>query len=464
MENEAKDFLKKLFGFSIGPVFSAILGFISAPIISWLIVPAEFGKVSMYTLAFEILSIIAISGFDQAFIREYNKFKNKLNYLFLNVLVVPMIFSIMISILLFLLNNQISYFLFDSSEKMIIVILSFSLIFRTIENFNLSLIRMQEKAKIYSFFSIFNKLINLPVLILLLLYVEKTFRMVIIADFISIILRCILLLTVNKEYFKFNFKDLDKNFIKELFNFGVPFVPAALLSWLFNSLDKTFLRIYTNFNEIGLYSVAFKFVVVLNLIKASFTTFWVPVSYRWYENGYSKEKFYKVSMYILSIMMLIISILIYFRFIIVKILAPIYYDSAQIFPFLLLIPFMITISETTVMGINFKKKTKYHFWISLITLIVNFIGNYFLVKYYGAIGASISTGLSYVVFFWLRTYFSMKIWYKFEISRYAVNIAIILSYDFYILSNHSYLIESIFLIVIIAYNFKMYLELKGKII
>ena len=74
-------------------------------------------------------------------------------------------------------------------------------------------------------------------------------------------------------------------------------------------------------------------------------------------------------------------------------------------------PIMYTISETTVIGINFNKKQEKHIYISLVSSIVNIIGNIVLVPMIGVVGAGISTGLSYILFFIMRTNISLK-YYK----------------------------------------------------
>ncbi|WP_233185629.1 polysaccharide biosynthesis C-terminal domain-containing protein [Thermotoga sp. SG1] len=68
------------------------------------------------------------------------------------------------------------------------------------------------------------------------------------------------------------------------------------------------------------------------------------------------------------------------------------------------------ISETTVLGINFTKKTYWHIVVTGVSAIANFVGNQLLVPYFGAKGAAISTGLSYVLFFTLRTLIAEKLY------------------------------------------------------
>ncbi|HPH11792.1 MAG TPA: oligosaccharide flippase family protein, partial [Thermotogota bacterium] len=70
---------------------------------------------------------------------------------------------------------------------------------------------------------------------------------------------------------------------------------------------------------------------------------------------------------------------------------------------------MYTVSEVTVVGINFKKRTYWHILVSILSAGVNFIGNYFLVPIYGAKGAALSTGVAYIVFFYTRTLISRKL-------------------------------------------------------
>lgn len=92
-----------------------------------------------------------------------------------------------------------------------------------------------------------------------------------------------------------------------------------------------------------------------------------------------------------------------------------YENIDAIMPFLLLIPIMYTLSEITVGGINYSKKTYWHLVIAVASCFLNFGLNFVLLPKLGAKGAAISTGISYIAFFLLRTYFSNK-YFKLNIS------------------------------------------------
>jgi len=187
-------------------------------------------------------------------------------------------------------------------------------------------------------------------------------------------------------------------------------------------MDKLALRSFSTFEEIGFYTAANKIVAVLLLIQTGFSTFWTPVAYETHEKSPDDTSLYsRVSKLLAAVMFMVSLLLIGFKDIIVLILDSAYLPAANIMPFLIFYPIMYTVSETTVIGINFAKKTHWHLWISLMAASVNFIGNSLLVPIYGAKGAALATGVSYVVFFYSRTLISRKLYrVDYSLMRYTM--------------------------------------------
>ena len=450
IEDNANVFIKRLFGFSLGPVISAFLGFIMTPVTTWLVVPEEFGKAAMYTLALTLTSMFIYLGLDQAFVREYNAVKIKNNLLW-NCFLVTVFFSLIIAIIFLLLWDPLSNLLFGSSEKFIITLLALSLPVAVFQRFNLLVIRMEEKAKVYSLLTIVQKLINLPVLILLLVYYEKSFKSIILAQFFSLLLVGLLAFLLNKEKWSFKFR-IENKMILDLLSYGLPLVPAAIFMWLLNSMDKIALRIWTDFYEIGIYSAAFRIVMILEIAKSSFSMFWSPTAYRWYESGVQNEKFINVSHKLTVVLLVTFSLIIIFKDVIILILNQRYHDSAIIVPFLLFIPVMYIMADTTKKGINFSRKTIFSLLVTGCAAGINLIGNYILVPMMGALGASIATGISFIVFFWINTLISRKLWFKFKIVFYIVNILLMLLLATIAVFCQNILLELLVFALMVIYN------------
>ena len=161
--------------------------------------------------------------------------------------------------------------------------------------------------------------------------------------------------------------------------------------------------------------------------------------------------------------MLLIAIgLITFKDIIVLLLGSRYREAVFIFPYLVFMPIMYTISETTVIGVNFKKKTKYHINIATVSAVFNLIGNLILVPRLGARGAAISTGLAYIVFFACRTYYSNK-FYKvnYSIGKFSICVGMV-----YILAAYSsfYKFNGVILILAIVSTMTVLIAYKNILI
>ncbi|WP_394896199.1 oligosaccharide flippase family protein, partial [Clostridium baratii] len=297
--------------------------------------------------------------------------------------------------------------------------------FSLINRFACLVIRMEQKGKIYSLLQVLTKLFYIAFVLLFFKIFNRDYRTLAVAITLATIITSIIAIAIEKkQWFSKNNNNNNKlkTSTKELFLFGMPLILSTAISWIFQSTDRFFISAYSGYAELGIYSSAFSIVALLNAIQGTFTTFWIPVANEKYQENPNDTKFFEDINSIISIVMLLIAAcLITSKDLIVLLLGPKYRDAAFIFPFLVFMPIMYTISETTVLGINFKKKTKYHIHIAIISAVTNLIGNSLLVPFMGARGAAISTGLSYVIFFIARTIISKKLYYvNYNLKRFLI--------------------------------------------
>ena len=109
-----------------------------------------------------------------------------------------------------------------------------------------------------------------------------------------------------------------------------------------------------------------------------------------------------------------------------------YREASYLLPFLIFNPIMYTVSETTVLGLYFMKKTKAQMIPPIVACISNMAGNVILVPAIGIKGAAISTGISYIIFFTVRTFLGQK-YYDMELNlkNYYFVTLFVLLYAFY---------------------------------
>lgn len=415
MSKSLKTILQKIGGFSLGPLIGALLSLIIVPIITRFISPEEYGKASMFTLAQGAVSMFMYLGMDQAFAREY-VCTEKRDGLLANAMFLPMILAAVIAAFALVFRRLVSQTLFGNpDETLAVVLMAFMFPAMVLETFSFAKIRMDERGAIYSFFTILLKILTLLFTVGLFCVYEKSFRSVVYAAaFAEItngtILSCMVVLKEGSSVRLINRRD-----VCHMLRYGVPLVPATMLTWVLTSMDKVMLRTFCDYSELGLYSAAFKIVSVVAVLQSCFTLVWLPVAYRWHETHKEQVYFEMVMKFVTLGMGAVCFGILLCKDLVAWFLGKEFTQAIEIFPFLLLQPFAYTVSETTGIGIAFSRKTEHNIVVAILASVINILLNLWLIPQMGGKGAAVATGISYIVFFWARTLIARRLWWKFPV-------------------------------------------------
>lgn len=441
---------KKFIEFALGNVIVFILGILSVPIVSRMIDPTQNGKASMFITYTSLIVLVLTMGIDQAYIRYYND-EDEVNRgkLLRKSIKIPIITNISLGIVLLLFYKPISNLILDETSLLVVLLLLIHSTASIVGNFAMIHVRMKQKGKAYSMLGVSNKIAYLALMLIFFYIFKDNYITMILATVFSNIVMVIIAIIIEKEdWFGFNNNEL-KTSTKDLFSYGIPFIFSMAITWVFQSIDRISIQNFSNdYAQIGLYTGAMYIISLLNTVQGAFTTFWTPVAFEKYATNPEDKDFFINIHEIVSCVMLLISVgLIATKDIIIILLGSKYEGAQFIFPFLVLMPIMYTISETTVLGINFSKKTKYHIYIATFAAVANILGNILLVPKLGAKGAAISTGLAYGVFFIFRTYFANK-FYKIRFKFLKLGVCVFFVYILAIYSSN-YRFNSVILLITI---------------
>jgi len=394
-------------------MMGAVLGFITLPIIAWHFSASDIGKMALLNTVISFSILFFSFGLDQAYIRYFHQAENKAE-LFTTVLIPGFIFLIILSVIFLSNQNIVSKVIFEESS----FVLSFFVILMVISSFLsrfLSLIlRMNEKGIAYSMSQIFPKIF----LILIVLYYmvnnfEKNFYYLILGYLIANILVCSIY-TWNTRKFWFSRKMNLVNFdlLKEMLVFSYPLILGGVAFWGLISVDKLMLKQFSDYNQLGLYSVSVSFAAIATILQSVFSIIWSPIVYKWAEKEVDLNRVNQINRYILLAVVLIFSFVGCFSWLLKYILPYEYYLVQSILLPCLGYPLFYTLSETTVIGIGITKRTIYSMLSTLLALFLNIILCFLLIPKYGAIGAAISTCIAFWFFLIFRTEFSIYVWKK----------------------------------------------------
>ncbi|WP_345102258.1 lipopolysaccharide biosynthesis protein [Mucilaginibacter panaciglaebae] len=430
----ASKFVNLFLKFSFGGLVSAVISFFSTPVITALIMPAEFGKASMFILAFNLLLQIILLGVDQSFVRYFyqDKFKSNSGALLASTITAPVVFALLAMVGLLLFWRPISIALVDTPNFTFALLLAFTLLIGVVERFSTLLIRMMQDAVLFSNLKIIQVITNFAVIVLFAHFVERSFFAIIYGNILSLLFISLVGIYAKRRIWLQWFK-ADKQTIIKALKYGLPFVPVFVIAWIFEGIDKMALKYYSNFSEIGIYTAASKIVAVLMILQTTFSNFWIPIAYEAFENNSAESRKLFESVYSkLSVLFFIVSLLIMLaKDLIICLFNKNYSEAINVVPFLIFMPVMYSLSEITVSGINFVKKTQWHLAISALSTLVNFICVVILVPKYGAKGAAISTAIGYIVFFYTRTFISNYYFpLNFRLKRTTISIVLLFAVAF----------------------------------
>jgi len=186
--------------------------------------------------------------------------------------------------------------------------------------------------------------------------------------------------------------------LKKLMKYGLPLVIVSFVTPILTLSDRYFLNLFVSLEEIGVYSIAYKFGMLINMLLV------VPIQRTLtpliYQSGIGQDaqKIYKDAMFyyalvgclfLLAMDVLAPSFLQYFA-------TKDYVSGAAIIPWITLAYFINGFRSFFRSSLILKDKTAILGWIGVVTIILNIGLNYLLIKELGVAGAVIATVISYL--------------------------------------------------------------------
>lgn len=402
-------FLKQIFQLAAGAMINLIIGVLTTPIITRLVDPTEYGQLSLFNTYSSIALMVFTLGLDQTFVRYYYVEKEKryqkklLDFCFGFPIALTAIGAVVILILNAIKPGVLG---FDNVVVWCFIANVFILI---LNRFGMLVLRLQYKTSLYSAMNILHKALYVIIVIPLAVFLKRQYLYIlIIATLVSVLVSAIISI-ISERNFWFerirNFKLPVSR--KELIKFGFPLMISSGVFLLFQATDKLCVKHFGTYSDVGVYSSAQSLMAVFSIIQSTFNTLWAPKAIDHYESNPDDRSFYQKMNQIITVLMFAFGACVLLgKDVFVMLLGEKYREASNIIPFLMFNPIMYTISETTVTGLSITKHTSSQVIITGVSAVVNFIGNMILIPVLGSKGAAVSTGLSYIVFFTMRTLFA----------------------------------------------------------
>jgi O-antigen/teichoic acid export membrane protein len=472
-EKNKKSFISHFLAIGSGTIINMALGLLSTPIITRIVDPDEYGQLSIFNMYSGIALMILCLGLDQSLVRffyenETVEYKQSLvRYCFC----IPFIITIIIALLVSLLSvEKIIVFEFT---PIIMVLMSLNVVVAVVNRIAILLLRVTYQSKKYAICNVMTKAFYIATALILCRTIKNHyFALLAIATIVSFLLPTLYAIFENRELWKLSVKYQLPN-KSEVMRYGLPLILSMGITTVFQAIDKMSLNHYCTYEDIGIYSSAMTLVNIFAIIQTTFNSLWGPMQVEHYvkypeDTGYIQ----KANQMITFIMFFMGISLILVKDVFALLLGEKYRLAGAILPFLIFNPIMFTISETTCAGIGVSKKSYLNIVVASGACITNVIGNAILVPRLECKGAAISTGISYIVFWALRTIVSNRYYYvDYGITKILFITLLVSVYAFYntfytfsCISVLFYILIAVVLIFLYQSSIKEILKMGKKIV
>lgn len=418
--------------FIITSVIQKAISFITLPIFTRLLSPAEFGLLNIYQSWLGILTIFAtLTLWGGVFNNGMMKYENDRDVFVSSLQGLSSTITIILLVASLFLFNIISNII---KLPILLILLMFTqIMFTPALNLWAAKQRFDYKYKKLILITIIISVAN-PVLGLIFVLIfedggtARIFSIALVQFFIGFIIY-VNNLKNGKKFFH-------KGYWKYSAFFNIPLIPHYLSQSILSQADKIMINNLIGIDEAGIYSVSYSIGMIFIFVIVSINSVFIPWTYkRLKEKSY--ELIEKVSHFLLNLLSAIVLLLISFAPEIIKLMAPPEYNEAiwVIPPVALSVYFIFLYGLFANIEFYFEEN-KFIMIASVFTAILNVLLNFIMIPIFGYIAAGYTTLISYIIYSLSHYMFMRKVLTKNNIDEkiYKFNKLVIISLALIILS------------------------------
>ena len=450
-----------VYGFS--RVATKLVSFILLPVYSINFTVEEYGVISRIETLWQLMFAVFLFGLESGIVRWYSKIndpEDKKKFLF-SVSVSMLVINFFFTVLVFSGSGMLSDLIFQTDKYYNLIF--YAALIAAMEAFvfvEFLLLRINEQAFRYSFFSVLIAVLNLLIQLYYIFYTQNKLEGVFIAKIISPAVVLLILLPYYLRYLKIGF---DLKNLKELFIYSFPVMLAAVAGTLLNQSDRFILGYLDSQEDVGLYSLAYNICGLLNFfVIAPYALAFSVISWKKHESENAARFFTKNITYLFFTIIYLALALSLAIPSLIKIFAlnKDYWTAKDIVPWIAVSMPFYGISIIGFFSFYVTKKTYYILYFTIFCLIVNVSLNIILIPHFKMYGAAVSNFVSFFLQCFLNYKFSKKNYffdYEWKKLFLMIFVFIILVFPFFYFQMNDFTLFNVFLKIIAFAGFPVVL-------
>lgn len=410
MRTETKQLFRTSTIYSVGNIFVKLVAFVLIPLYARKLAPNEYGIVAILELMEQLGKTIFAFGLGQSLLRFYTQYKkqNRLDSLIFTIITFVFLMNTLLLGIMYLFPRPFVQQLFSLNPETIfyfratLVIIMFG-VFQAIF---ITLLQAEEKAFTFIIFTSINFLLLITLNIYKVGILEQGVRGIVESKLYVAILNMIVVISYFGYRFKFRFSF---KLWREITSYGMPFIFVGISLTLLTLADRYILKVFRTMAEVGIYSMAYKFGMILNMVLITpFRQAFFPLMFRLYENQDTKDLYRNFLTYFLFLgLWFSLGLSILAKELLVLATSPKYVEGYVIIPLITFSYVLFGVRTILVNALATQKKTKVVAYSTMAGALMNLFLNVVLIPIWGIMGAAAATIASYLLIL-LTTYFPQQ--------------------------------------------------------
>lgn len=387
--------------YGVGTVLCNLIPFIMIPVLVRIIPDSAyyFGINDLFNTLVSLMAVFGLAGLYDALFRLFFDYNNSeiqsQKELCSTTLLLTMFFSFICAFLIIHFQDKISLFLFDSSKLNYLIALgALAVILTNVKNIIMTPTRMLNHRKEFVVGNLLSPMASYFVALIIVLHGNYIIALP-LGMIMSLSLGILYFGCINRKWF--SIRSVNFQLVRRLLSIGIPLFPTFLTFWLFSSLDRIMISKMIGANATGMYAVAGKMAAISQIVTSAFASGWSYFNFSTMNDKNRVKDFSKIIEYLFACGVVLLLVCRLFGNTIMKLLYTLEYENTgSVFAYLFFVPIISMIFQLLCSQFLLFKKTIYSSVISWIGVLINICLNFYWIKSYGIIGASIASTVSYV--------------------------------------------------------------------
>ncbi|MCL6474539.1 MAG: oligosaccharide flippase family protein [Firmicutes bacterium] len=385
--------------YAVGTIASRLVGFIMIPVYTRVLTPADYGIIETIIRLVDVIGMFLSLGLAEALLRHYYlaKTDDERNRLIgtvfnLNLLVVAA------GVLVFWpLSPWLTRLAFGHDRYTLYVAVSLiGMMIGSLIELPLTLWRAEGKPWRFTTISLVKLFTQLSANIILVVWLRWGVWGVVMSGLLNAVLWSVVLGVLVRLRYGSCF---DKHWLAQVLRYGLPLVPASMSQFVLHYSDRFFLTRYASESELGLYSLAYRFGMLVSVFFGILSRAWWPWVFRVAEEEEGGKQLCRGGAFILlSGAAFCTAVILMSSPVIRMVAAPSFWDASRfVAPIAVAYWFFISSSSLRVGALMANQTPKFAI-ANIASAVVCLLLNAVLIPRYSAWGAAFATVFSFAVF------------------------------------------------------------------